>query len=423
MKNAEERPSSATLEIAVPSRSHEWTIELQDDRGARRIPLAGRRIVVGTGGGADLIVSDPTVSAKHCALSVLGSGIVIEDLGSTNGTFVGSARVKEAWGEAGTTATIGRSTLVFWPVARDDLGEPGPPLAGVAGGSLVMRRLATQVRRLARHSEPVLICGESGTGKELIARALHAEGPRAKMPFVVVNVAALPLVESELFGHERGAFTGAVAKKSGAFQDAEGGTLFLDEIGELPLEAQPKLLRALEYEVRRVGESGSGRRADVRVIAATLVVLEERVTQHRFRIDLFHRLEAFVVDLPPLRARRGDIGAIAKMMLMKMSRTFGPRALAPGALARLTTHDWPGNVRELANVLLRACDLTTDIIDADDIDRALRIRRSNPPPALTPSLARVILDEHGGNLSAAARAAELPRTTFRKILESRRAGY
>jgi len=427
MKVVEERPSSATLEIAIVPRSHDWTIEVQDDAGARRVPLASERVVVGTGRGADLVVTDPTVSSKHCALRVLGSGVTIEDLGSTNGTFVGNARIKEAWGDAGTTATIGRSTLVFWPVARhEDMAEPGPPLPGVAGGSLVMRRLATQVRRLARHSEPVLICGESGTGKELIARALHREGPRADKPFVALNVAALAreLVETELFGHERGAFTGAVAKKAGAFRDAEGGTLFLDEIGELPLEAQPKLLRALEYEVRSVGAAGSGKRGDVRVVAATHARLEELVTERRFRLALFHRLEAFVIDTPPLRARRGDIAAIARMLLTSMSRTFGPRQLAPGALARLTSHDWPGNVRELRNVLLRACDLTEGVIDADDVDRAMRSRRSDPPPsALTPQLAKTIFEEHGKNLSAAARAASVPRTTFRKILESKGSRY
>ena len=418
----EDRPSSTTLEIAVPSRSHEWTIEVQDDEGTRRVPLGATRVVVGTARGADVTVRDPTVSGRHCAFSVLGSGVAIEDLGSTNGTFVGNARVKEAWGGAGTTATIGRSTLVFWPAAHtEDVAELSEPLPGVAGGSFVMRRLASQVRRLARHSEPVLICGESGTGKELIARALHREGPRAQKPFIVMNMASLPrdLVESELFGHERGAFTGAVAKKMGAFQQAEGGTLFLDEIGELPLEAQPKLLRALEYEVRSVGSAGSGCRGDVRVIAATLVVLEERVTEHLFRLDLFHRLEAFIVDVPPLRARRGDVASVARAVLSRMARDFGSRQLTPGALARLAAHDWPGNVRELRNVLLRACDLTESVIEADDIDTALRIRRSDRPPSmLTPRLAKALLAEHGGNMSAAARAAGMPRTTFRKILES-----
>ena len=423
MKIVEERPSSATLEIAVVTRSHEWVIELQDDRGARRVPLTETRVIVGASRSADVVVHDPTVSSRHCALSVLGSGVRIEDLASTNGTYVGNARVPEAWGGAGTAVTLGRSTLVFWPVLHaDDRDDAAPPLPGVAGGSLSMLRLAGQVRRLARHAEPVLVSGETGTGKELVARALHREGPRARRPFVVMNVSSLPreLVESELFGHERGAFTGAVSKRLGAFREADGGTLFLDEIGELPLDAQPKLLRALDgYEVRGVGASGSGQMPDVRVVAATHVALEEKVTQKLFRLDLFHRLEAFVVDVPPLRARRGDIGPIARQILDQKSADFGPRSLTPSALARLGSHDWPGNVRELRNVLLRACDLSPDIIDGPDIDRAMRVNPADRSPIeLTPSLAKALMREHKNNLSAAARAAECPRTSFRKFLES-----
>src|SRR5271156_6762956 len=217
-----------------------------------------------------------------------------------------------------------------------------------------MRRLADQVRRLAQHALPVLIAGESGTGKELVARALHNEGPRRDRPFVAINVTALPrdLVESELFGHERGAFTGAHARRLGAFAEAGGGTLFLDEVGDLPVDAQPKLLRALDgYEVRRVGAAGGGERADVRVVAATHAPLEQRVTAGQFRRDLFHRLECFVIPLPPLRDRRGDVAAIARELLRQVASQVGPRTLTPAAIARLAAHDWPGNVRELRNVL------------------------------------------------------------------------
>ena len=422
MNSRDVRPSSATREIAVVTRSHEWIIKLQDDRGARRVPLTETRVVVGASRSADVVVHDPTVSSRHCALSVLGSGVRVEDLASTNGTYVGNARVPEAWGGAGTTVTLGRSTLVFWPVRPvEDRDDAAPPLPGVAGASLSMLRLAGQVRRLARHSEPVLISGETGTGKELVARALHHEGPRGRRPFVVMNVSSLPreLVESELFGHERGAFTGAVSKRLGAFREADGGTLFLDEIGELPVDAQPKLLRALDgYEVRGVGATGSGQRPDVRVVAATHVALEERVTQKLFRLVLFLRLEAFVFVVPPLRGRRGDIGPIARELLDQKAADFGPRRLTPSALARLGAHDWPGNVRELRNVLLRACDLTPDVIDAPDVDRAMRVKTSDRPMELTPPIAKALMREHHGNLSAAARAAECPRTSFRKLLES-----
>jgi DNA-binding NtrC family response regulator len=414
--------SSGTLEIASVQLAGGWLVEVQDEAGARRAILTAEKLVVGTSASADVVVRDATVSARHCALSVLGTGVVIEDLGSRNGTFVGSARVREAWARAGTAISIGRSTLVVSPAdPRDPVQPPGDPLPGVAGASVAMRRLADQVRRLARHALPVLVSGESGTGKELIARAIHLEGPRTSRPFVAINVTALPreLVETELFGHERGAFTGAHARRMGAFAEAEGGTLFLDEVGDLPLEAQPKLLRALDgYEIRRVGAAGSGKRADVRVVAATHAPLEQRVAEGLFRRDLFHRLECFVVHVPPLRERRGDTGAIARELLAQLAAQVGTRALTSAALARLAAHDWPGNVRELRNVLCRAADAAARAgsIDADDIDRALRRDHPSRPSGLTPQAARALLRETAGNLSAAARAAGMPRTSFRKLL-------
>ncbi len=419
-----ERDSSTTLEIAVAMRAVAWALEVQDDGGARRVPMPPSRVVVGSASGCDVVLRDSTVSARHCALSVVGSRMMIEDLGSKNGTFVGNARVREAWAEVGTTITLGRSSIVCSGAVEDDERELGEPLPGIAGGSTIMREMAGQVRRLAHHSSPVLIAGESGTGKELIARALHQEGPRADKPFIAINVAALPrdLIESEMFGHERGAFTGAVGRRAGAFIEAEGGTLFLDEIGELPLDAQPKLLRALDgYEVRRVGAAGGGRRANVRVIAATHAPLEERVAQGFFRRDLFHRLEVFVVEVPPLRARRGDIAPIARTILEQAAHEIGRRELTSSALARLVAHDWPGNVRELRNVLYRAADGAGQkrMIEATDVERAARVsvRDDAMPVAMTPELARAIFVQHGRNLSAAARAAGYPRTSFRKLLK------
>jgi DNA-binding NtrC family response regulator len=420
----EPAPSSTTLEIVVQETAGEWSVEIQDDSGSRKFALGKHTSVVGTSSRCEIVVLDPTVSSRHCALSVLGEGVAIQDLGSRNGTFVGSARVREAWGRAGTTISVGHSTLI---VQADDgrgtVAPPGEPLSGVAGRSIAMRRLADQVRRLARHALPVLIAGESGTGKELVARALHDEGPRRTRPFVAINVTALPreLVESELFGHERGSFTGAHARRLGAFTEANGGTLFLDEVGDLPLDAQPKLLRALDgYEIRRVGAAGGGVRGDVRVIAATHAPLEERVTAGLFRRDLFHRLECFVVHVPPLRERRGDIAAIAKALLSQIAPQIGARKLAPSALARLAAYDWPGNVRELRNVLCRAGDATARdaTLDARAIEAALLRTATVRSSALTPEIAKAMLREHRGNLSAAARAANLPRTTFRKVLGS-----
>jgi len=417
-------PSSVTLEVVSAPSGAAWFIEVQDEQGARRVPLSDGKLVVGTSATADVLVHDATVSARHCALSLLGVGVGIEDLGSTNGTYVGTARVREAWGQTGTVVTIGRSTLVIVATDARDAGEPtGEPLDGVAGASIAMRRVADQVRRLARHALPVLVVGESGTGKELIARALHAEGPRRMRPFVAINVTALPreLVESELFGHERGAFTGAHTRREGAFAEADGGTLFLDEIGDLPLEAQPKLLRALDgYEVRRVGAAGGGQRADVRVVAATHARLEQRVTSGDFRRDLFHRLECLVVSVPALRDRRGDIGAIARQLLQQLAADVGARTLTPAAIARLTAHDWPGNVRELRNVLCRAADgtATGSRVDVADIDRAMRREPAALAKCMTRQRAHELFRQNAGNLSAAARAAGLPRTSFRKLLRA-----
>jgi DNA-binding NtrC family response regulator len=426
---AEVCSSNSTLEIPTSPSQVRWAVEVQDDAGARRTVLPDRPFLVGTSRASDLIVDDPTVSAAHCSLTASGGFVAIADVGSKNGTYVGGARVREAWGQEGTLVVLGRSTLTLISSASSSSADaseaevpPGAPLVGVAGGSIAMRRLADQVRRLAKHALPVLIAGESGTGKELVARSLHCLGPRRARPFVAINVTALPreLVETELFGHERGAFTGAHARREGAFSEAQGGSLFLDEIGDLPLEAQPKLLRALDgYEVRRVGAAGSGQRADVRVIAATHAQLDQRVTNGQFRRDLFHRLECFVLTVPALRDRRGDIPAIARELLGQLAPDVGSRVLTSSGLARLAAHAWPGNVRELRNVLCRAGDCArTPRIEAADVDRA--IRRDSPAitKCLTPHRARELLRENTGNLSAAARAAGMPRTSFRKLLSA-----
>jgi len=411
-----------TLEITVRPAPRPLCLEVQDDAGVRTFRVGDARLVVGTGQGAGIAIHDRTVSARHCEVVAVEGGIAISDLGSRNGTFVGGARVRDAVATEGTTMTIGQTTLVV--IAEAEAAEElGAPLPGLVGSSAVILKVAAQVRRLARMSAPVLVAGETGVGKELVARALHTEGPRTEGPFVPVNVAALPreLVESELFGHERGAFTGAVARRAGAFTDAEGGTLFLDEIGELPLDAQPKLLRALDgYEVRRVGGGGAGKKANARVVVATHVPLLDQVERGSFRRDLFHRLEVFVVDVPPLRERPGDVVAIARTLLLQLEPEIGRRELTPAAIAQLVAHDWPGNVRELRNVLCRAADVAESHrwLDAAAIERGLRRTQTKKgaPGDLTPSHARELLEAHGGNASKAARAAGVPRTTFRKAL-------
>ncbi len=411
---------SETLEIRLSLAPRAWAVEVQDDEGVRRVPIAKAALVFGSGRAADIRVCDRTVSSKHCEIEVVGTRVSVRDLGSRNGTYVGGARVEQAWATEGTTVALGQTTLVCVALDEEDSDELGDCLPGVAGASNAMRKLAAQVRRLAVLSSPVLVAGETGVGKELVARALHSQGPRSPQPFVAINVAALPreLVESELFGHERGAFTGAVSRRAGAFTEAEGGTLFLDEIGELPLDAQPKLLRALDgYEVRRIGAAGSGRQANARVVVATHVALREHVARGTFRRDLFHRLEVFVVEVPPLRERPGDVVPISRLLLAQLEHEIGKRSLTPAAVAQLTAHDWPGNVRELRNVLCRAADVARDpfLLDAASIDRALR-RPRKVAIELTPETARDFLAIHGGNLSAAARSAGLARTSFRKVL-------
>jgi DNA-binding NtrC family response regulator len=418
--NAATLDDQITHEIRMSApKTTRWRIDVQDDEGGRSIPLAeGATLRVGSSQRCEVVMADPTVSHMHLEICVQAMGVLVRDLSSKNGTFIGGARVREAWGGAGATINIGSSTLTVAAGIETPDEPDDEALPGVIGASHEMRCVAGKVRRLASRRAPVLILGESGVGKELIARALHDEGCRSSRPFVALNVTAMPrdLVESELFGHERGAFTGAVTKRPGAFAEADGGTLFLDEIGDLPLEVQPKLLRALDgYEVRRVGATGGGSRSQARVVAATNIELEKRVADGMFRRDLFHRLEVFVIRVPPLRERRGDICAIAKHLVRRVED--GPRKLTSAALSTLASYHWPGNVRELANVLTRAADLARDEEAIDAMHLQLAMAREGPRSVnLTPSLAKAILRDHGGNLSAAARAAGIPRTTFRKLV-------
>src|SRR5450631_1880055 len=233
-------------------------------------------------------------------------------------------------------------------------------LGAIIGDDPALRAALARAALVAPTTTPVLVTGESGTGKELLARALHELGPNPGGPFVAVNCGALPreLAESELFGHERGAFTGAAARRSGWFEEASGGTLVLDEIGELPLELQPKLLRVLETgRLRRVGGSGEAA-VRVRVVAMTLRDLEGEVARRTFREDLYYRLAGFHLALPPLRQRRGDIPRLAAHFLREIEPEVGERQLEALALTTLGAADWPGNVRELRNVIRRAAILT-----------------------------------------------------------------
>ena len=293
----------------------------------------------------------------------------------------------------------------------------------MVGASSAMRRLFGVLARIAVHDQPVLLIGESGTGKELAARGLHDHGTRAAEPFVALNCAAVAesLFESELFGHEKGAFTGASARRDGAFQRAEGGTLFLDEIGELKLDLQAKLLRALESgEVRRIG-SHEPTFPDVRVIAATNRDLQAMVGEGTFRGDLYWRLAVLTVRLPSLRERREDISLVARTLL---ARLHPGTQIEPAALSGLESHDWPGNVRELRNVLTRAFVLCGDPIRAESVSFnpwATGAPSRPTPPSTSPAVERPrladALERTHGNRSQAARLLGMPRSTLLYKLE------
>ncbi|MFW5925486.1 MAG: sigma 54-interacting transcriptional regulator [Myxococcota bacterium] len=386
---------------------------------ARRTSIREHPLVVGSDAGSDLVLSDCTVSARHCRLGLEGGQVLVRDLGSTNGTWVDGVRVMGARVGPGARVRVGRSDL--WIVPRGESGDARR--AGLVAESPAMLQVLGEVEQYARLPWPVLVRGESGAGKEGVACALHERSPRAKRPFVALNAGGLPrdLIESELFGHERGAFTGAVGLHRGVFEQAEGGTLFLDEIGELSPPMQARLLRVLEtWQVRRVG-SESAVRVDVRLVCATHRDLRAMVADGTFRQDLYYRITRLAVDVPPLRDRPQDIRALSDHFLRAVVPDVGRRTLSAGAAARLLAHDWPGNARELRNVLgAAAAASASDTIHREDVERALsRLGGTVFRPATSEGL-REVVQRHRGNLTAAARSLGMPRSTLRDRL--RRAG-
>jgi DNA-binding NtrC family response regulator len=311
---------------------------------------------VGKAPSCDLVLSDGAVSRQHLELQVTGAGILVKDLGSTNGSFFGGARFSQVTVGPGAVVTIGTSELKLATVERSHpiLPSASDHFGALLGPSLAMREAFALLELVAQSDVAVLIEGETGTGKELCAEAIRSAGPRAKGPFVVCDLAGVSrtLIESELFGHVRGAFTGADRDREGAFTQAHGGTIFIDEIGELELDMQPRLLRALESrKVKPVGAT-QYRDVDVRVIAATNRDLREEVKAGRFRDDLYHRLAVVRITLPPLRQRKEDIPALVEHFLAGKQVQVPPETLA-----LFTEYDWPGNVRELKNVIDRGLSL------------------------------------------------------------------
>jgi DNA-binding NtrC family response regulator len=329
------------------------------DRGRRVVvPPSGLRI--GTAPSAHFRLNDRSVSRLNCELQWRPDGALrVWDSGSTNGTFVDGIRVRDADVVPGATVRVGATSIRFvagdspmvLPVStRDRLGP-------MVGGSLEMRRVYALIERIAPTEMTVLIQGDTGTGKELVAREIHEHSPRASGAFVAVDCGAIApnVIESELFGHVRGAFSGAVSDRRGLFEEADGGTLFLDEIGELPINLQAKLLRALEArEIRRVG-GNSARKVNVRVIAATNRGLARSVNEGSFREELYYRLAVGEIYLPPLHARRGDIPLLAAHFYRQFSGKDDP--IPESLLSALLTRSWPGNVRELRNFIERCVSL------------------------------------------------------------------
>jgi DNA-binding NtrC family response regulator len=410
-------------------------------RPGERAQSSSDRFSIGFHPSNDLNIEDPTVSRFHCEIRLDGGAVRILDLGSKNGTVVDGVQVRDAHLKAGSLLKLGRVTARFELV--DEVGRL--PLSsrsefhGLSGSSVAMRAVFALLERAAQSDLTVLLDGETGTGKSRAAEAVHRASARREGPFVVVDCAAIPanLLESELFGYEKGSFTGADGRRIGAFEEATGGTVFLDEIGELPAELQPKLLRALETrEIRRVG-ANQYKKVDVRLIAATNRDLRHEVNQARFRSDLYFRLAVIRVALPALRQRPEDIPAIVDELL----RAAGAAGAAADALRTPAFYEtvqrsaWPGNVRELRNYVER-CLVFQDALPAPDPSGGLgadEVGGAVGAPAIDARLPyqearRRALDDferayceallrlHQGKVSQAAQAAQVDRVYLYKLL-------
>jgi DNA-binding NtrC family response regulator len=402
------------------------------------------RVLAGKSASCQICLTDPTVSRRHAAFDVSDRRLRLTDVGSSNGTFVNGIAVVECFLDGGEFVRLGGTTFhVQMHETTDKLTLSDRTSFGrVVGASEEMRRLYPLCERLANSDVPVLIEGETGCGKEVLAESLHEMGPRASGPFVVFDCMAAPpsLLESALFGHEKGAYTGAISNRSGVFEQANRGTLLIDEIGDLDVSLQPKLLRAVQrMEVQRVGGSKPVK-VDVRVLSATRRNLDEEVSAGRFRDDLFFRLNVARIELPPLRRRRGDVSLLARHFWELLGGR--DRAMAPSFVERLEAYAWPGNVRELYNTILR--HLALGEYAGPDVGDGMRFRDMLPdgeePPAdgrgpdfidqvverllPLPEARQIVMEEferryldramvhHGGNVTKAAAASGVGRRYF-----------
>jgi DNA-binding NtrC family response regulator len=426
---------SRLLVIDGPDRGKELSIE-------RERATVGRSLI------CDLVLADKAVSGTHFEIQALENGFILRDLESTNGTYCGDVQVREVWIKHGQTIRAGTTVLRFEPLdamvaidtsARDSFHE-------LVGKSVRMREIFALLERVGPTDLTVLIRGETGTGKELVARALHRASRRASHSLVVQDCSAIAreLVESTLFGHEKGSFTGAIDRKLGCFETAERGTIFLDEVGELDIGLQPKLLRVLETRtIKRVGGTKEIP-IDVRVVAATNRDLRKMVGQGGFREDLYYRLGVVTVELPALRERPEDIPLLVNSFLEQLALRRFPGEdkrfeVADDAMARLCAYAWPGNVRELRNTVERGASLAEsmrleipDLLPSSTrlgaelasggsasqfVDEGLPFKEAKQRvlDQFEASYLRALLDKHGGNVTRSAQAAGLTRYHLREL--------
>jgi transcriptional regulator with PAS, ATPase and Fis domain len=399
------------------------------DGSERNLVLGVPHVRMGAGSSNDVVIDDPHASRFHCEIRKTDEGYLLRDLGSLNGTRVGDVVVKEGVLSSGATITVGETKIQFLADSgkpEDVFASPRHAFGDVVGRSVRMREMFGVLERVAPTELTLLIGGETGSGKDVVARAVHAASPRAKKPFVVFDCAAVApnLIESELFGHKKGAFTGASDSRDGAFVRADGGTLFLDEIGELSLDLQPKLLRALEQRTIKPVGGDNDVPVDVRIIAATHRNLEQAVKDGRMRQDLFFRLSVVSVQVPALRHRLDDMPLLIESILVSLGKPVG---LSPEAMSILERYDWPGNVRELRNVV----ETAAAVCDAEQIDPKhlvfFKPRRRDPTVEKLPLAGKSLesiekaaiqqtLEQCNGNKTRAAKILGIsPSTLYEKV--------
>jgi transcriptional regulator with GAF, ATPase, and Fis domain len=418
-------------------------VVIKGNQRGREFVIAGDVIRIGKAEGNDLVLTEDTVSRAHCEILRDAKGYLLRDLHSTNGTFLDGAEVREAYVRAGTLITVGTVQIKFQPYEEriEILPSEKEQLGGLVGRSLVIREIFGLLERVGPTEATVLLEGETGTGKDLVAHTIHDLSRRKDGPFVVVDCGAVAstLIESELFGHEKGAYTGATATRQGAFELANGGTIFLDELGELSLDLQPKLLRVLEQrEIRRVGGNRTIR-VDIRVVAATKQDLKQEVQRGKFREDLFFRLSVVPIYIPPLRQRKEDI----PLLVQDFARKLGGQdiTLPQDTVDSLMAHDWPGNIRELRNVLERGLYLSKQLggdafkmvtvgglgpINAGaskalevqfDSSQSYRVNKERWNDEFEKRYLQWLLHRAEGNVSKAAREADMDRKYLHKLIK------